>query len=264
MIRYRITELTPKRPGKGVRIVLAPIEDSRATYLAYVKALRAMNRALVAEVRTGIIPVYRVDRLTVDVDRSTFQRIRALAVMLSRVASDTVERVLGLESRRHTERFMDEARKALGIDLGAIVRAEDLDEYLRRAVARNTSLITSLSEDMVKRIEQTVIANELNGRSVATLKKALVEQFGIVDRRAQLIARDQTAKLNSDMNRIRQTQAGIESYEWATSHDERVRPLHQGLDGDQYKWGERTGAEDGLPPGQPIQCRCVARGVVEF
>lgn len=264
MIRYRITELTPKRPGKGARIVLAPIEDSRVTYLAYIKALRAMNRALISEVRTGIIPAYRVDRLTVDVDRNTFRRIRELAAMLARTATETVERVLGLEARRHTERFMDEAREAFGIDLSAIVQAEDLDEYLRVAVARNTSLITSLSEDMVKRVEQTVIANEMNGRSVAALKKALVEQFGIVDRRAQLIARDQTAKLNSDMNRIRQTQAGIESYEWSTSHDERVRPLHQGLDGDQYKWGERTGAEDGLPPGQPIQCRCVARGVVEF
>jgi SPP1 gp7 family putative phage head morphogenesis protein len=84
------------------------------------------------------------------------------------------------------------------------------------------------------------------------------------DNRAKLIARDQTAKLNSDLNRFRQDQAGVDKYVWRTSQDERVRARHRGLEGKVYEWGEPTGAEDGLPPGQPIQCRCVAQGVVEF
>ena len=54
------------------------------------------------------------------------------------------------------------------------------------------------------------------------------------------------------------------SYTWMTSRDERVRPRHKELDGKEYEYGKPTGAEDGLPPGQPIMCRCVARGIVEI
>jgi uncharacterized protein with gpF-like domain len=43
-----------------------------------------------------------------------------------------------------------------------------------------------------------------------------------------------------------------------------VGPLHRSLDGKVYEYGKPTGAEQGLPPGQPINCRCVARGIVEF
>ena len=159
---------------------------------------------------------------------------------------------------------MATAKRALGINLSAVVRDEDLADYLQAAVARNTSLIQSLSDDIVKRIEQTVYTNSIAGNSVTTLRKSLQAQFGITDRRARLIARDQTGKFNSDLNKIRQQQAGVTSYVWLTAHDERVRPLHKKLDGNTYKWGEPTGAEEGLPPGQPINCRCVARGVVEF
>jgi len=180
------------------------------------------------------------------------------------VASDTVGRILDLEAQRHTETFMATAKRALGVNLAAVVRDEDLTEYLQAAVARNTSLIQSLSDDVVKRIEQAVYTNSIAGNSVATLRKELQKQFGITDRRANLIARDQTSKFNSDLNKIRQQQAGVTSYTWSTAHDERVRPLHKKLDGNTYKWGEPTGAEDGLPPGQPINCRCVARGIVEF
>ena len=96
------------------------------------------------------------------------------------------------------------------------------------------------------------------------LRARLKADFGIADKRAALIAQDQTAKLNSDLNRIRQEQAGVTSYEWRTSRDERVRERHRKLDGTVYKWGEPTGAEEGLPPGKPIRCRCVALGVVDF
>jgi SPP1 gp7 family putative phage head morphogenesis protein len=159
---------------------------------------------------------------------------------------------------------MASAKRSLGIDLKAVVRQEDLDDYMRAATARNTSLITSLGDDVVKRVEQTVYSNSIAGNSATTLRKALQEQFGITDRRAKLIARDQTSKFNADLNKIRQQQAGVTSYSWMTAHDERVRPLHRSLDGKTYKWGEATGAEQGLPPGQPILCRCVARGIVEF
>lgn len=270
MRRYSLASLA-ERP-KGTKVEL-PIVDARLSAdKAYYSALRTMLTQIAAETRERIIPLYQAEieqkrslrAFTGDADRSWFTVLAALSAQLQRIASNTVSRILDLEAQRHTDTFMATAKRALGIDLRAVVLQEDLTEYMQAAAARNASLIQSLGDDVVKRIEQTVYANSIAGNSVTTLRKALQEQFGIADHRAKLIARDQTAKLNSDLNRIRQQQAGVTSYVWTTAHDERVRPLHRSLDGRTYKWGENTGAEGGLPPGQPIRCRCVARGIVEF
>lgn len=270
MLRYSLAKLA-SRP-KGTSVALAPVAGRLSAEKAYHRALRSMLDGMAAEVRESILPRYgaelnsRAGRrpFTADVEGIWFSRLEVLVFALQRIASDTVKRILGLEAKRHDADFMAAAKRALGVDLTAVVREEDLEDYLRMAAERNASLIKSLSDDMVKRVQQATYDAYLNGRPVTALRKQLQEQFGIGDRRARLIARDQTAKLNSDLNRIRQEQAGVTSYTWMTSHDERVRERHRKLDGKVYKWGEPTGAEEGLPPGKPIQCRCIARGVVEF
>lgn len=267
MLRYSLAKAV-ERP-KGTRVTLPPISPRLAPELQYRTALRRILSAAAKEVRESVIPLYQADRTmrsyTGDAAReSWFARLRALINELTGVVSGTVRNILDLEGKQHTKGFMAAARKALGIDLAAVIHDEDIADYVETAVARNVSLITNFGDDLLKRIEQTVYDNSVAGNTVATLKAKLKEQFGISDRRAQLIARDQIGKFTSDLNRVRQTQAGVTSYTWLTSRDERVRERHRKLDGKEYKWGEATGAEDGLPPGQPIRCRCVARGIVEF
>jgi len=273
MLRYSLAKLG-RQAGrkKGTTANLPAIEGRLGTEKEYYTVLRSMLAQMAKETRESIIPAYEAEQrqkrtaraYSGDAGRDWFVRLRQLATQLSRVASDTVDRILTLESQRHTETFMATAKRALGIDLRAVVQQEDLVDYLREAAARNASLITGMSDDLIKGIEQAVYNNSIAGNSVATLRKALQEQFGIADRRAKLLARDQTSKLNSDLNRRRQEQAGVTSYTWLTSRDERVRERHRRLEGKVYKWGEATGAEQGLPPGQPINCRCLARGIVEF
>jgi SPP1 gp7 family putative phage head morphogenesis protein len=270
MQTYSMAKISGRK--KGDRVILPPVNVRLSAEKQYYAALRLMLTQAAAEVRQGIIPKYQSEQAQnrlqrsyqADASNDWFITLKALVNQLQRVASDTVNRILNLEAERHTDAFMASAKRSLGIDLKAVVRQEDLDDYMRAATARNTSLITSLGDDVVKRVEQTVYSNSIAGNSATTLRKALQEQFGITDRRAKLIARDQTSKFNADLNKIRQQQAGVTSYSWMTAHDERVRPLHRSLDGKTYKWGEATGAEQGLPPGQPILCRCVARGIVEF
>lgn len=289
MIRYSLAKLA-LQSGKLSRrgaIVMAPISDRLGARRAYLAELRRLLREIAVAVNNTVLPIYEYEqrrRLTgdiaelrrladgsltafkavADVDENTFARLRAIVAQLTGVSSATVRRILDLESIRHTDTFIDEARKAIGIDISAVVQQDDLGDYMRIAIARNTSLIKSLSDETVKRVEQAVVTNAIGGNSAKTLRGVLTDQFGVMDSRAKLIARDQMSKFNSDLNRIRQEQAGVESYDWSTAHDERVRPLHKTLDGQRYDWGQRTGAEDGLPPGQPIQCRCIARAVIEW
>lgn len=268
MIRYRLASLVEGR-RKGTTQPLPAIQASLGVEMAYLKALRAILREMARETRESIVPLAVAEiqanrAMMKDADRSWFFRLLEMSIDLAISAEGMVGRILGLEAERHTKRFMETAKRALGIDLGAVVRQEDLGDYLAAAALRNASLIKGLADDTVKRVQTTVTNAVINGRSAADLKKELTRQFQIEDGRARLIARDQVAKLNSDLNRIRHQQAGVTEYTWRTSADERVRPRHRDLEGKVYKYGEPTGAEEGLPPGQPIQCRCIAQAIVTF
>lgn len=269
MIRYKIASL-PKHRRKETTATLPPIEERAGTVRDYTVTLNRLLRAMAKEVREGVLPQMQSERSLArlrarqDAPSDWFRRLEALIGELRGAASDTVNRILGLEAQRHTEEFMRTANRALGIDLSAVIRQEDIGDYLEAAALRNASLIKGLSDDAAKRIKQSVTQSVVSGGSMKELRKTLVRDFGVMGNRAKLIARDQTAKLNSDLNRIRQEQAGITDYIWRTSRDERVRERHRALEGKQYKWGEATGAEGGEPPGQPIQCRCTAEAVVVF
>lgn len=268
MLRYKLASLA-KRP-KGAVVQLPVIQPSLSAEAAYLKALRAMLREMAQEVRTSVLPIARQEivearkGLSMDADKTTFQRFIASIARLVGAAETMVDRILGLEAKRHTKQFNATARKALGIDLNAVVREEDLADFLRIVGARNAGLIKGLADDVAKRIQTAVTSAVLNGTPARALAAEITRQFGIADRRAQLIARDQISKLTSDLNRQRHQQAGITEYVWRTAADERVRERHRALEGKVYAYGQPTGAEEGLPPGQPIACRCVAQAVVKF
>lgn len=267
MQRYKLAALA--KGQKRTSVVLPAVMPALGPQREYLAVLRAMLRELSRETRETIVPlavdeISRNKAMMRDAEPSWFDRLIALSVRLGIVAEQTVVRILGLEAARHSDRFMASAKRALGVDLAAVVRNEDLAEYLRTSATRNAALIKGLADETVKRVQQVVTTAVINGQPATVLRKTLTEQFQIADRRAQLIARDQISKLTSDLNRIRHEQAGITTYTWRTSADERVRPRHRALEGKVYKYGEATGAEGGLPPGQPIRCRCVAAAIVEF
>lgn len=272
MQRYRLNKLA-KRP-KGSIVKLPAIPERVASVIAYRTALRRIPREIAAGLRDDVLPAYtafrkgaraqRVADTAAFDDRSWFARVRETLRRLTAEVEATVERILRLDAQRHTETWKRDVKRTLGIDLAAVVRDEDLEDVIRDAVARNVALIEGLSTDTLRRIESAVLDAKLSGRSAADLRRTLTRELGIASRRADLIATDQMAKATSDLSRVRHEQAGLTTYTWSTSRDERVRPRHRKLDGKVYKYGQPTGAEQGLPPGKPIRCRCVAIVQVEF
>lgn len=256
MQRYNIADLMRRAGKRSANVILPPITERLSMQRSYLAVMRRLIKALSREIVGDVLVRYGqlVGRYTQDADAQSFDRLKRIAERLVSIAQETVDRILILESQKHTEQFIDVARKTLGIDVSAVVKQEDIGEYLDLAARRNADLIKSQTDTMIRRIEQATLQNILAGNPVSALRKKFIDEFGIADRKAKLLARDQSSKLTSDLNRIRQTQAGIEEYEWMTAHDERVRPLHRSIDGKKYEWGKPTGAEQGLPPGQPIQC----------
>jgi SPP1 gp7 family putative phage head morphogenesis protein len=99
------------------------------------------------------------------------------------------------------------------------------------------------------------------GLSVEVLRERIEERFGVTESKADLLARDQTLKLNGQLTERLQVSAGIEEYFWTTSGDERVRESHAALDGTRQRWDEPpVVSDDGRSehPGGDYQCRCTA------
>lgn len=137
---------------------------------------------------------------------------------------------------------------------------------------QNSQLITSLPDEDLFQISGIVERGFQEGSRFTEIAKDIQKRFGITQRRANLIARDQTAKLNASLTKLRQESAGIETYRWQTSNDERVRDSHRIMDGRICSWSdptiwlnERTGKWEKRPKtatqnhtGVDINCRCVS------
>lgn len=269
MLKYDLAKLAVKSTTrKGSTALLPAIVAPLSAEAAYLKELRRVLKVLHEAVKTDLLPVVEADlkraNIIKDADESWFEQLINLARALVSSSNNMVNRILNLENERHTADFISKAKKTLGIDLGAIVRAGDNEQFMINVGLRNAGLIKGLSDDTIKRIQQAVMDTVIRGDTAKNLRARLVHEFEISDKRAKVIARDQISKFNADLNERRHVQAGITKYIWLTSADERVRPLHRSLNGETYEYGKPTGAEQGLPPGQPILCRCVAQAIVEF
>ena len=149
--------------------------------------------------------------------------------------------------------------------------AENPDLYadkLNEWATKNSKLITDIPTKSMKQIKEETIKALQSGTSTADLSATIMERINVSESRAELIARDQVAKLNADLNQSRQEDAGVNQYIWRTVGDERVRDSHDDCDGETFDWDgsvSLTGGvtkPDGCNPGEDIQCRCWAEPIL--
>lgn len=120
---------------------------------------------------------------------------------------------------------------------------------------QNIQLIKSIPVESLGRMQNKIVNALQTGQTMRDTQKAIVEEFGVASRRAELIARDQVGKLNGQLTELRQTDIGVDSYTWRGVLDSRERPEHVAREGQVFRWDQPP--DDGHP-GQPVQCRCIA------
>lgn len=163
--------------------------------------------------------------------------------------------------------------------------AEDepwLKNVLETWSREQVTLITKATQDMLDTVARRIRDGVKVGKSAKEVAALINADLpGISYRRARIIARDQTAKLNSSLTQGRMTNAGMETYIWDTAQDERVRgdpsglypkalPSHFVMQGkicrwddptvwlENGEWVKRPGDAPYFHPGMAIMCRCVA------
>lgn len=142
------------------------------------------------------------------------------------------------------------------------------------ATREGVDLITRMPVELLDRIEGKVLESVARGRRHEQFADVVKETLGVGQRRAELIARDQTAKLNSKLNEGRQKAAGVKEYIWSTVGDDRVVGTPGGMypegndkHGDHFEREGKVFSWDNPPhdghPGEAINCRCRALPVVD-
>lgn len=155
-------------------------------------------------------------------------------------------------------------RATLGIDiredyyLGDFYK-EQIEEWIRQ----NTDLISTIPNETLAKMKEIVYNGYTSGKTTTKMLKEIQRAYKVSLKHARLIARDQTAKLNGQIQRHQQMDAGITEYIWCTCGDERVRDSHKALDGKKFSWDTPPVNSDGRAchPGEDYQCRCIGRPV---
>lgn len=262
----------PSLVANTKEIQFRPVLERNGSIVAYRRILIAVIRDIQKAVREHVMPAFEANSLDgVVQDDRTGRRSRTEFTVVNQVIAlsiDTaVEKVAILfddDQRNHLRRLSGSIRQGTGIDVAPYLNLnrEEVDQMVRMYIEQNTSLINSLSDDLIGKVEQAVYRAMLDRNTRHELAEILQNQYGIAAKRAELIATDQIASINYDFTRSRHTALGLDRYRWRTRGDGLVRPLHREINGREYVHGEPTDAEGGLPPGKNIRCRCVSVAVL--
>ena len=236
-------------------------------------------------VQEALIPVlkrnYTADSFLTDLIKAALNHAaqRFYADAFDNNSDRLAQRVVSLAESETSAAFVEQINRALGVDIAGLMNRESLGDYFDAAVEENVALIRSLSSGYFDDIQRQIMDGILRGDSVTTLTRNLQAVTGATYKRAALIARDQTLKITSDINRKRQISSGISRFRWSDSKDSRVsgNPAGKyprakikcfyiarndvGYGPGVYLWsrGAMYNEETGLFPGRAhINCRCSA------
>ena len=243
------------------RIVREISKDVNATIMPLVRSLAPQyQRDSAIETRDNWVDTL-IAAFTALQGKWTSQQFVALS---NRIASQFVRDA----SQTNEKRFADDMRVGFGIDVFS--DSQQLRDYLAASAYDNARLIQSIPDQYLKNVESIVMTNVRAGGRPSSIAKSLTEQFGVTSRRAKMIARDQTAKINGDLTKMRQQNVGFEYFQWIDADDQRVRTRHKDIDEKVtaygkgvYRWDNPPLSSKGIPiiPGVDYQCRCIARPV---
>lgn len=242
---------------------------------AGVKAFyRAQLRALVSEldrsVQFWIGAAWRANTPELAQDASPAKQlqsaIRKLARRWQRNFDATGERLARQFAERTlsaTDASMAAALKDAGFTVKFRMTASMNDAY-QAVVAEQVGLIRSIASQHLTQVETIVMQGVQNGRDLGYIKEQLTKRYEISDRRADLIARDQSNKATGVITRTRQRDLGIKQGRWRHSGGgKEPRPEHVAangkifdLDKGMFLDGEWTW------PGHEINCRCTYEPVI--
>lgn len=143
-------------------------------------------------------------------------------------------------------------------------------QIMSKAVKHNFEMIKSIPRRTVEIMEHkyatTLIEEVAKGKLSRGSFMRELQSHGV--KNARLIARTETAKLQTVIAETRARDLGSVAYEWRASHDKRTRPSHRDMDGVIVFWRDLLTEKphlDGMfgNAGEFPNCRCAPQPIVD-
>ena len=252
--------LRPVHPNAGIeaeyrRRLKRIIAEMQASITQRLKAVYQNNEPLIAQ-----------DDVTVPADK--------LQAAITALAAEWQERFdagsqhLATWFAQKTKSYTDGTLHNILRDSGFAVPfnlTDTLKDAYSAVAHEQVGLIKSIASEHLQEVQGLVMRSVQLGRNLGDLTADLKKRYGITNRRAALIARDQNNKATATIARVRQKGLGITQAVWKHSHaGKHPRPSHLKADGDLYDI-DKGMYLDGkwVWPGTEINCRCVSRPVIK-
>lgn len=263
----------------------------------YVKELQKLVKSMTKECNATLSEIYKRGFPQISFDESISSQARIALNQLYKKYSDKfsvrskilAQSLLKKTNKYATWQFIGALKsilgdKASGFSMAGSAISPEKSEIMKALLFENVSLIKSIPNEYFKQITGAVARSIENGEGVKWLAKELKSYGAKTERRAQLIAQDQTRKAHNTINLRNFQENNVRKAEWLHSGGARdPREYHQ------RKWDGVSGKEDGRPnglngfifdidnppvidlktgergyPGQAPYCRCVMTVVLDF
>lgn len=260
-----MSQMQTKQLATALTKTIRALKEPTGARNEYLRQLLAILKAINNDFETQVIK--RLKRKDYIADDATDDVEDKIEVIIKAWSSDSFRRLARKRAERFVLSVVKSTSRKFGIDR---FKSPLIQSYLKRTIAQNTQLITSLASDHANAVANIVYNNIVQGERIETIVEN-IQAYGVTRARAKLIAYDQVSKALGQISRIEQTSAGFEYFRWRTSKDERVRKSHKELEERITKYGKGVYRWDDLPtidgvpmyPGSDFRCRCVATPVTE-
>lgn len=204
--------------------------------------------------------------------RGLLSRMRSLGVRWQQKFDEAAESL----ARYFGTAAIDRADGALaGIlsDAGISVRFKmtaAANDVMQATIGEQIGLIRSIASEHLADVNGMLMRSVQRGGDLAGMTTELRARYDITKRRAATIARDQNNKATASITRVRQQELGITQAKWLHSgggrhpRQEHVEFANGKRGGPFYDVNKGAFLEgEWVWPGQAVNCRCVARAVIE-
>ena len=251
-----------RSPGKAVTLPLGRVNAGVAA--RYNQRLRLLIRRMHRDTMQTVKTYYRRAEPELAQDENPVTALDAVLKKLRkkwlRIFSDHAHELAELFVRScQNDSEADLRRRLRRAGFGITFKPDaDLKRRMRMATDYNVGLIKSISEQYHDGVNALVTNSVMKGGDLGALTKALRARYGVSERRAAFIAKDQNHKINQATERMRCLGIGLEEQKWRHCGGGRhPRPEHVRADGRIFRIAE--GCKIGgryIQPGEDPGCGC--------
>jgi SPP1 gp7 family putative phage head morphogenesis protein len=156
----------------------------------------------------------------------------------------------------------------LGFDLKFKYHSAKERAMFKSIVTQNVNLIKSIASEHLTRVTGVVLRGIESGHDLGRMTEEMEKSFGVTERRAAIIARDQTNKATQNLSRQRLMDYGVTKGKWQhSSAGNTYRESHVEMDGEIYDLDEGCydpDYGDYIQPAELVNCHCFCVPVIDF